>query len=146
MIQIEDSFLDKTILYEIIENCGGYLFDRCYFAKECYRSGNLIHIYDDIKSKIESAFGINITRMSLFKHPVENFPEVVSNPPQHTDWSSERSGVIYLIGERGMGTTVDNEYIEFEVNRAICFDGHTPHNPNFGGKDRIVLTFFGNKS
>lgn len=146
MIRIIDDFLDEDILREIIEDTNNCLSNECYFAKGCYRSDNLIHIYEDTKNRIDDVFGIDIIRMSLFKHPVENFPKLYPNPPQHMDWNSQRSGVLYLVGDIGMGTTVDTEYVEFKKNRIICFDAQTLHNPNFGGKDRIVLTFFGNKS
>jgi hypothetical protein len=146
MVRVLDNFLDEDTLQEIIEDASSCLNNECYFAKLCYRSDDLTHIYEHIRNAIDKAFDINIVRMSLFKHPVENFPEMVTNPPQHIDRNSTYSGVLYLVGDIGMGTTIDTEYIEFEKNRIICFDGLTPHNSNFGGKDRIVLTFFGNKS
>ena len=143
MVRVRNNFLDEKTLQEIIDDSNDWLIDECRFASNCYRSKNLIHVYDDIKEKIETEFDVRIIRMSLFKHPKENFPvPELKGLEQHIDWDSESSGVLYLIGDEGMGTIVGDQYTEFQTNRIICFDAKTLHNPCFGGKDRIVLTFF----
>lgn len=163
MIQTFDDFLDDDTYQELLnayEECRMYsAYDYgerrggAYYAVQdwvgCYRSDNLKDLYGDITDKIRNELGINVELMTFFKHPVENFPTLQAygmNIDQHIDRNFERSGVLYLIGEEGMGTTVKDEYVEWKTNRAVTFDSHTLHNPNFGGKDRIVLTFFGKKT
>lgn len=163
MITVRDDFLDDETFQELIES---YYDCRMYSAYDygkrrggayynvqewigCYRSDNLEDLYSDVSDKIKDVMGIEVQKMTFFKHPVENFPEPMTygmNIPQHIDGNFERSGVLYLIGDKGMGTTIKDEYVEWERNRAVAFDSHTLHNPNFGGKDRISLTFFGKKT
>ena len=163
MLQVCDDFLDNQSFQELLqsyEECRMYsAYDYgerrggSYYAVQdwvgCYRSDNLIYLFDDIHKKIKDELGIDTQFMTFFKHPIENFPKLFTygmDIPQHIDRNFERSGVLYLVGGEGMGTTIKDEYVEWKDNRAIAFDAQTLHNPNFGGKDRIVLTFFGNKS
>lgn len=163
MITIRDNFLNEDSFQELLqsyEECRMYsAYDYgerrggSYYAVQdwigCYRSDNLTNIFSDIHTKIKDELNIDTILMTFFKHPVETFPTLQTygmDIPQHIDRNFERSGVLYLIGEEGMGTTVKDEYVEWKTNRAVTFDSHTLHNPNFGGKDRIVLTFFGKKT
>ena len=163
MTQIVDDFLDDGTFQELIESYNGCRMYSAYDYGErrggsyyavqdwvgCYRSDNLSDLFDDVHKKIKNELGVDTKLMTFFKHPVDNFPILQSygmNIPQHIDRNFERSGVLYLVGGEGMGTTIKDEYVEWKTNRAIAFDAHTLHNPNFGGKDRIVLTFFGKKT
>ena len=163
MIQIIDNFLDKELWNELIED---YHQCRMYSAYEygerlgseyyrvqswvgCYRSDNLTDIYSEVTEKIKGELGIEVQKMTFFEHPQKSFPEPMTygmKIPQHIDANFERSGVLYMIGKEGMGTTIKDEYVEWQPNRAIAFDAQTYHNPNFGGKDRVSLTFFGKKT
>lgn len=162
MTQVIDNFLDKELwdeLHEDYNQCRMYsAYDYgerrggAYYAVQswvgCYRSDNLKDIHSEVAEKIRDELGIEVQLMTFFKHPQKSFPEPMKygmNIPQHTDWNYERSGVLYMMGGEGMGTTIKDEYVEWQPNRAVAFDAQTHHNPNFGGKDRIVLTFFGKK-
>jgi len=163
MITVRDDFLDDETFQELIES---YYDCRMYSAYDygkrrggayynvqewigCYRSDNLKYLFDEVTEKITDELGIEVQLMTFFKHPKESFPEPMihgMNIPQHIDRNFERSGVLYMVGEKGMGTTIKDEYVEWQQNRAVAFDAQTLHNPCFGGKDRISLTFFGKKT
>ena len=163
MTTVRDDFLDQDSFQELLDaysECRMYsAYDYgerrggAYYAVQdwigCYRSDNLKDLFGDVTNKIRVELSIEVTLMTFFRHPVENFPTLQTHGmeiPQHIDRNFERSGVLYLIGDVGQGTTIKNEYVEWKRNRAVVFDSNTLHNPCFGGKDRISLTFFGNKT
>ena len=112
----------------------------------CKRSDNLVDYLDNVTEKINDTFDCEVSRLEFFQHPLENFPEYEESPPQHIDARFEFSGVFYLDnGDIGLGTTVGDQYVQWKPNRLITFDAYTPHNPQFGGIDRKVLTFFAYK-
>lgn len=160
MIQVVDNFLDDDSFEELLiaysecrmysaydygERRGGAYYNIQEWI-DCYRSDNLKYLFNDITQKIQDELSIKVQLMTFFKHPAKTFPTPQlygMNIPQHIDRNFERSGVLYMIGGKGLGTTVKDEYVEWKKNRAIAFDAQTLHNPNFGGVDRISLTFFG---
>ena len=160
MIQTVDNFLDPSDFEELIQaynECRMYsAYDygerrgAKYYAVadwiDCYRSDNLRYAFDDISTQIDEVLGVKVHLMTFFRHPIEAFPILQgqgTDIPQHIDRNFERSGVLYMLGTEGQGTTVKDDYVEWVENRAIAFDAQTLHNPHFGGADRISLTFFG---
>jgi hypothetical protein len=160
MIQVVDNFLERDAFGELVQayhECRMYsAYDYgerrggAYYAVadwiDCYRSDNLRYVFDDISTQINEVLGVRVQLMTFFRHPLETFPALEgrgANIPQHIDRNFERSGVLYMLGTEGQGTTVKDEYVEWAANRAIAFDAQTLHNPHFGGADRISLTFFG---
>jgi len=112
----------------------------------CRRSPNMISYLDHIVDKINNTFDVEVSRLEYFQHPLTNFPTYEPSPGQHIDGRFHFSGVLYLdTGCIGLGTTVDDQYIEWKPNRLLTFDAHTPHNPHIGGTERKVLTFFSYK-
>ena len=162
-VQVVDNFLSDDSFEELLqayEECRMYsAYDYgerrggAYYAVQdwigCYRSDNLKDLFEEVTEKIKDELGIKIELMTFFKHPKESFPEPMTygmNIPQHIDRNFERSGVLYMIGEKDMGTIIKDEYVEWQPNRIVTFDAQTLHNPCFGGKDRVCLTFFGKKT
>lgn len=159
-VQVVDNFLSDDSFEELVQSyqeCRMYsAYDYgerrggAYYAVQdwidCYRSDNLIDLFGDIVDTIREELSIEVTLITFFRHPVETFPTLQTygmEIPQHIDKNFERSGVLYMLGCEGQGTTIKDEYVEWERNRAVAFDSHTLHNPNFGKKDRVSLTFFG---
>lgn len=163
-IKVVDDFLDKPLFDDLLlsyEECKMYdayeygnRKGSLYYAIQdwigCYRSDNLIDLHSEVVDVIGEKLGMHdVQLMTFFKHPEKNFPNVFTygmDIPQHIDRNFKCSGVLYLIGGEGMGTTIGDQYVEWKPNRAVSFDSYALHNPNFGGKDRIVLTFFEKKS
>jgi len=160
MITVRDDFLDQDTFEELLqayEECRMYsAYDYgerrggAYYAVQdwidCYRSDNLKELFEEVTDKILEDLGIDVELMTFFRHPVERFKKLQTygdKIPQHIDRNFERSGVLYMIGDKGQGTTIRDEYVEWKENRAVAFDAQTLHNPCFGGKDRVSLTFFG---
>lgn len=170
MITIHDDFLDDDLLEELkfaYDECDMFTSDeyldiqnrinkegsRTYSQSStwdgCKRSDNLLSMFPDIGVLIYERLGIYPELMTFFQHTVEAFPQLMTHGmdiDQHIDENFERSGVLYLIGCEGQGTTVGEEYVEWKRNRAIAFDAKTSHNACFGGSNRVSLTFFGKKT
>jgi len=163
MITVRDDFLDQDTFEELLqayEECRMYsAYDYgerrggAYYAVQdwidCYRSDNLKEVFEEVTDRIRDELGVDVELMTFFRHPVEKFKKLQTygdKIPQHTDRNFEQSGVLYMIGCEGQGTTIKDDYVEWKQNRAISFDAQTLHNPCFGGKDRVSLTFFGKKT
>lgn len=162
-VQVVDNFLSDDSFEELLqayEECRMYsAYDYgerrggAYYAVQdwidCYRSDNLKYLFEEITDKIRDELGVDVELMTFFRHPIEKFKRLQTygdKIPQHIDRNFERSGVLYMIGGEGQGTTIKDEYVEWKRNRAVSFDSQTLHNPCFGGKDRVSLTFFGKKT
>lgn len=101
------------------------------------RSLNIINLCEDLKDKIAEATGQ--TPKLIFFHKHENLEHF--QPIPHTDKVSY-AGVIYLRGDSGCGTIVNNDLYTYECNKLIAYDGNIPHQPEGFPCDRLVITFF----